>query len=483
LRGGLSVCLPTIELYNKSARRSTLKSTRSLGLSFLLSLRVFIRRYRYTVVSALMLDLLVSAFAMSPPQQQQRHSFVRHPYAGGPISSVSMPVIFAPSTPSRRARLLRWLDRGGKGWCRVELRTPRPDDFEVVWSGVNSSTGAPGPVLIIGKHTRRPKFVLHYPYGNLAKQFRDLAASFAAGSKQPYTGIAHAYKVANAAFHLDAIKCLADGCHPCLTNATHATILEDDVVYQERTGPLMPYASPGTDASRVPQLLHLAMTQAVSQQANKLQLGVGAAGAAGSNAGQRGGVFSPPMCDRTQHVKGDAAIVGDGKRRATLRRCARFDDSHAYVLTQQYAKRIISAHASLLMHNGRNHKTCVNPWQHETCGEDPAVLRDFFQQCQARGELRDGSTTDPRKVWGPSTPMGSNPCRGMLLGSEAGALWTLREDDRDGFKPDLGSKLGKDRYASLEPLFEYLSRRARISSLRTSTTEAHSRVHSVTQIH
>ena len=278
---------------------------------------------------------------------------------GAPSTPGAFPVIYTVSTPERGAQLAAWLGEGE--WCHVVLPTARPQDYRVDFAAPgNASSG-----LRIADPRGRPLLAFGAPLSARAQR-----------------GLVDSHKIASAGFHLAAVGCVATRCHACLRDAAHefAAVLEDDVAW-------VPGHSPGGSAARFPLLLRAATervrARAAPGAASKLQLAVSTRG---------GGRCEP-----------GAPLPGWPDAR--LAQCARFADAKAYAISVALARRVARAHAQLLAGD----RGCANPWNHPSCGRDPALVRAFFEQCERR----------------PAAP--SEGCSGVALASAAHA-WALRDD-------------------------------------------------------
>ncbi|EOD20947.1 hypothetical protein EMIHUDRAFT_435768, partial [Emiliania huxleyi CCMP1516] len=132
-----------------------------------------------------------------------------------------------------------------------------------------------------------------------------------------------------------------------------------------------------------------AAATAAAEGGNKLQLAVG-------NAGQEVDLDYSPKKYCEPHARNVT-----GWDTARLRVCHHFSDSHAFAVSHAHASAVVAAHAALVARDGRGAGACLNPWHSSSCGDDPGVLRDFFEQCDR-----------PKRRQPPSDTRLS--CRGLL---------------------------------------------------------------------
>ena len=300
----------------------------------------------------------------------------------------SLAVFTSPSNAVRAERLYRWLDRSSD-WCHVRLPPVFPEHLHVVWEDPGAGAATPGPVFVYNRTEFARKkglglmLAVHAPYGRFSKG--------SAGSAHTHKfGIGSAHKIANAIYHLQATRCIADGCHPCVHDATFAAVLEDDVQFVEGV-------SPGT-AELFPQLLARSMRNAMRLGRNKLHLSLSHSKIVNGSEQRR---EQRKRCD----IDWSGQYAGGGGE-AMLLRCKGFTDSHSYVLTRELARKIIGAQDMLLQEGARTTR-CANPWVSRTCAADPAVLDSFFEGCAAETRVDEltvckGAVLAPRMR--PCTP-------------------------------------------------------------------------------
>jgi hypothetical protein len=257
--------------------------------------------------------------------------------AAGP--SAGLAIFTSPSTAARGAQLNGWLDQGGDAWCHIRLPTAHAADFDVTWD--DDREGVDAPVRIRDKKTSELLFVVNKPWGRIL--LRDSSS-----------GLGAAHKVACSAFHLRAIRCLAERCHPCVARSRWAAIFEDDVEF-------VPGRSPGT-AAAFPHLLQRAALEAEQHGVNKVHLAVQRI-TRGARADWRPGA----KADWRPGAKASFCAQLAALAPALLMWCtAKFSDSHAYLLSHAHAARIVGAWKSLLEFDGQGKKhaavRCVDPW-------------------------------------------------------------------------------------------------------------------------
>ena len=270
------------------------------------------------------------------------------------------------------------------------------------------------------------------------------SAVIVAGAKHASTsGIGSAHKVANAVYHLQATRCFATGCHPCVVGASYAAILEDDVQFVDGVSPGTPRDRTRTSVSHLrhkadvvtgsaaafPQLLARSMADALRLERNKLHLSL-----SHSTIVNGSGARVPHKrceADWPGHKWASGSAAGGA---AMILRCLDFSDSHSYVtrsnlllrcvaslhrarqcryrylLTRELARKITGAQETLLREGariawhgirtasrthtfilcyavicqGKRTKRCTNPWGSRTCASDPGVLDSFFQASHSR---------------------------------------------------------------------------------------------------
>ena len=307
--------------------------------------------------------------------------------------------------------------------CPIEMPTFTPQNVNVSWD----NTSRKAPVVI--SHNETTVFKLYPPFGRMEKTLMKKAIP-------TRSGIGSAHKVANAVFHLYAIKCFADRCHPCVHGASFAVFLEDDVEYVEGVSP----ASFG----EFPRLVQDAATDAFLQDGVvKLQLAVGNSG---ELAGIDQSVNSPGK--KSTCVEHSRTVTG-WEHTARFLKCQDYTDSHAYVLYHAHAVRIIKSHEILLKkYDGHSFGLCVNPWGSITCGKDPGVLRDFFVQCEHPKDRRPGFE---RRIELSKEP---GRCKGLALAGLS-SPWSLLHNNTEGNRVNLGGK-SINRYTIMEELQSFV---------------------------
>ncbi len=367
------------------------------------------------------------------------------------LAPSQMPVFFSPSSAERRARLLAMLDAAlPQSYCRIELPPVTPDHVDVRWT-----PSAPSEPVVI-THRGERIFELHPPFGALQRSV--LKKEHATRSS-----IGAAHKVANAVFHLNAIRTFAERSHPCVRNASWAAIFEDDVEFVKGI-------SPGS-AATFPLLIAAAAAQAHEMDGtNKLQLSVGNEGAiAGVQQGVlirdkgHGGRRRRAIC-----TSDTRAIVGWEQSGARFLSCKNYCDSHSYLLHHDQAVRLkevrhcttispspyapltrappdAQVHAAL-MEGGE--ARCVNPWGSESCGQDPGVLRDFYGQCDQLGEGRGRF----KRLRLESNQPGR--CRGLALAGHA-QPWALLHNNTAKHRIELGGSRN-DLFPAVQSLVAFL---------------------------
>jgi hypothetical protein len=335
-------------------------------------------------------------------------------------------VFTSPSTPARGARLNEWLGQSSS-WCHVRLPLTRPEDLRVVWN--DRSEGPSAPVRVYEGTASAPLFVVPKPWGNLLEEIQESGGN----PRNVDGGVASAHKLACSVYHLKALQCLATRCHPCVRQAEFAAIFEDDVEF-------VAGVSPGS-AATYPLLVHRAAQQATRLGVTKLQLAVQKMKRSRGHA---------PKCRDLPMQLPQQLVGGHGARLLSCETV--YSDSHAYVVSQAHAVRIIDTWRTLVAADGRP-VACVNPWRFPglssagkgACADDPALMGAIFDACDAlpANATGDAATSgakrrrrkkkDQRRK--KKEEMANEPgrCVGAVLASH-NTSWSLRHGKADKYR-------------------------------------------------